>query len=45
VRKKTIGKWGSWRLVDTTSVFGHQVEACQNKKGVYMILQLFDMKR
>jgi hypothetical protein len=42
---KAIGKWGSWRLVDTTSMIGYQVEAHQNKVGVYTILQLFDIKK
>jgi hypothetical protein len=42
--KKAIRKWESLRLMDATFVIGHQVDACQNKVGGYMILQLFDIK-
>jgi hypothetical protein len=42
MREEVIGKWRRWRLVDTSSVIGQQVEARQSKVGVYMIFQLFD---
>jgi hypothetical protein len=45
LQRRMLGKWGSWRLVDTTFVIAHQVEARQNRIGVYVILQLFDIKK